>query len=174
MNDLRMDYTCQNFGLANAIKAELEIGEKRQADILVLAPVGRIDNLTSAEFRARQLGAVCSCSADVVIDFSRVEYISSCGLRALMTASGQKSQEWRLACPKKRPGLVFPGRGAKRMNHSALQCHSTMCRSRPGLSTIVVSRNTICTRFAISSRPGIERGLRQSGCRNCAGTARSR
>jgi anti-anti-sigma factor len=75
----------------------VDIGERRQASILVLAPVGRIDNLTSGEFQTRLLAAVTSSSADVVIDFSGVEYISSAGLRALMTASRQKPKERRLA-----------------------------------------------------------------------------
>src|SRR5499433_4550660 len=75
----------------------MDIGERRQANILVLAPVGRIDNLTSTEFQARLLAAVTSSSADVVVDFSAVEYISSAGLRALMTASRQKPKERRLA-----------------------------------------------------------------------------
>jgi anti-anti-sigma factor len=97
MSALRQDSICQNFGLANATKATLEIGVKRQADLIVLAPVGRIDNLTTAKFRTRLLGAVKSGSADVVVDFSGVEYISSCGLHALMTASRQKSKERRLA-----------------------------------------------------------------------------
>ena len=75
----------------------VDIGERRQANILVLAPVGRIDNLTSAAFQARLLAAVGSSSADVVVDFSGVEYISSAGLRALMTASRQKPKERHLA-----------------------------------------------------------------------------
>jgi anti-anti-sigma factor len=75
----------------------VDIGEGRQANILVLAPVGRIDTLTSAEFLTRLLAAVTSNSADVVIDFSAVEYISSAGLRALMTASRQKPKERWLA-----------------------------------------------------------------------------
>jgi anti-anti-sigma factor len=75
----------------------VDIGERRQANILVLAPVGRIDNLTSTEFQARLLAAVTSGSADVVVDFSGVEYISSAGLRALMAASRQKPRERRLA-----------------------------------------------------------------------------
>ena len=75
----------------------MEIGERRQSGILVLAPVGRIDNLTSGEFQTRLLAAVTSDSADVVVDFSRVEYISSAALRALMTASRQKPRERRLA-----------------------------------------------------------------------------
>ena len=75
----------------------MDIGERRQANILVLAPVGRIDNLTSAAFQARLLAAVTSSSADVVVDLSGVEYISSAGLRALMAASRQKPKERRLA-----------------------------------------------------------------------------
>ena len=75
----------------------MDIGEQRQANLLVLAPVGRIDNLTSTEFQTRLLAAVTSGGADVVIDFSGVEYISSAGLRALMTATRMKPKERRLA-----------------------------------------------------------------------------
>ncbi len=75
----------------------MDIGERRQANLLVLAPVGRIDNLTSTDFQARLLAAITSGTADVVVDFSGVEYISSAGLRALMTASRMKPKECRLA-----------------------------------------------------------------------------
>jgi len=40
MSDLQQDCVCQNVGLANATKATLEIGVRRQAGLLVLAPVG--------------------------------------------------------------------------------------------------------------------------------------
>jgi anti-sigma B factor antagonist/stage II sporulation protein AA (anti-sigma F factor antagonist) len=93
MSNSKLDRVCQNVGLANSMKATLEIGVRRQAGLLVLAPVGRIDNLTSAEFQTRLLGAVRSGSADVVVDFSGVEYISSCGLHTLMTASLNDSRE---------------------------------------------------------------------------------
>ncbi|HEX9536346.1 MAG TPA: anti-sigma factor antagonist, partial [Stellaceae bacterium] len=75
----------------------MDIGERRQANILVLAPAGRIDNITSTEFQARLLAAVSSTSTDVVVDFSGVEYISSAGLRALMAATRLKPKERRLA-----------------------------------------------------------------------------
>ena len=58
----------------------MDIGERRQSGILVLASIGRIDNLASAEFQRRLLAAVTSGSADIVIDFSAVEFISSAGL----------------------------------------------------------------------------------------------
>jgi len=97
MSALRQYSVCQNVRLANAMKATLQIGERRQAGLLVLAPVGRIDNRTSAKFRTRLLAAVGSYTEDVVVDFSGVEYISSCGLHALMTASRRKPQDRRLA-----------------------------------------------------------------------------
>jgi anti-anti-sigma factor len=75
----------------------VEIGERRQANILVLRPVGRIDNLTSGEVQARLVAAVTSSADDIVVDFSSVEYISSAGLRALMAASRLKPKERRLA-----------------------------------------------------------------------------
>jgi anti-anti-sigma factor len=75
----------------------VEIGEKRHGDILVLRPVGRIDNLTSAEFQAHLLAAATSGSGDIVVDLAAVDYISSAGLRALMVASRMKPKDLRLA-----------------------------------------------------------------------------
>jgi anti-anti-sigma factor len=75
----------------------VEISERRQANILVLRPVGRIDNLTSGELQARLVAAVTSTADDIVVDFSSVEYISSSGLRALMAASRMKPKERRVA-----------------------------------------------------------------------------
>jgi len=75
----------------------VEIGERRQANILVLRPIGRIDDFTSAEFQSRLLAAVTATADDLVVDFSSVEYISSAGLRALMAASRLKPKERRLA-----------------------------------------------------------------------------
>ena len=75
----------------------MDIRARRQSGILVLAPVGQIDNLTSGEFQKQLLAAVTSGCEDVVIDFSAVDYISSGGLRALWLASRQKPKERRLA-----------------------------------------------------------------------------
>src|SRR5260370_12728278 len=78
----------------------VDIGERRQANILVLAPVGRIDNLTSTEFQARLLAPVSSTSTDVVVAFSGVEYVSSAGLRALMAAPRLKPTHPPLPAPR--------------------------------------------------------------------------
>ena len=76
----------------------MEIGERRDGDILILSPGGRIDNETSAAFQARLLNAVTPAGAAVLVDFSGVEYVSSAGLRALMMGSKQsKAANGRLA-----------------------------------------------------------------------------
>ena len=75
----------------------MEIGEWRRDGLLVLRPVGRIDNLTSAAFQDRLLVAARAGAADVVVDFAEVAYISSAGLRALMAASRAKPKERRIA-----------------------------------------------------------------------------
>ena len=51
--------------------------------------MGRIDNETSSEFQSKLLSYVTSAGTALLIDLSNVEYISSAGLRALMTASKQ-------------------------------------------------------------------------------------
>jgi anti-sigma B factor antagonist len=75
----------------------VEIGEWRRDGLLVLRPVGRIDNLTATAFQDRLLVAARAGDADVVVDFAEVAYISSAGLRALMAASKAKPKERRIA-----------------------------------------------------------------------------
>ena len=75
----------------------MEIGEQREDGILVLRPVGRLNNDSSPDFQTRLLAWVDSNDA-IVIDFGSVEYISSAGLRALMMASRRaKARGGRIA-----------------------------------------------------------------------------
>jgi anti-anti-sigma factor len=76
----------------------VEISEQRDGEVVVLGPVGRIDNDTSPDFQSKLLNSVGSDGARVLINLSGVDYISSAGLRALMMASKQsKASEGRLA-----------------------------------------------------------------------------
>lgn len=76
----------------------MEIGERRDGNISVLRPVGRIDNETSADFQTKLLAVITPDGAAVLVDFSAVDYISSAGLRALMMASKQsKAAKGKLA-----------------------------------------------------------------------------
>jgi anti-anti-sigma factor len=75
----------------------MEIGEKRHGDVVVISPVGRIDNDTSPTFQDKLLRCVDVASAKVVVDLAGVEYISSAGLRALMMAAKRsKAQNGQL------------------------------------------------------------------------------
>lgn len=76
----------------------MEFVERRERDILVLCPKGRIDNDTSPAFQSRLLAAVGNAATSVLVDLAGVEYISSAGLRALMMASKQtKANQGRIA-----------------------------------------------------------------------------
>jgi anti-anti-sigma factor len=76
----------------------LEIDEQREGEVVVLEPVGRLNNDTSPEFQTRLLSCVNTGGSAVLVDLSRVDYVSSAGLRALMTASKQsKAAGGRLA-----------------------------------------------------------------------------
>ena len=79
----------------------MQIDVVRLGDLIVLRPVGRLDNATSAEFQARLLQEVLqevmSGAADLIVDLAAVEYISSGGLRALITAAKQKPVDRRMA-----------------------------------------------------------------------------
>jgi anti-anti-sigma factor len=75
----------------------MEIGEEQLDGLVVLRPAGRIDTLTSGEFQARLLAAIASGPVDVVVDFAGIDYISSAGLRALMTAARAKTRQQHFA-----------------------------------------------------------------------------
>lgn len=62
----------------------MEIGEDRPGDVLVLAPVGRIDTTTSSGLEERLLHGVSEGERRLVLDLAGVEYISSAGLRVLL------------------------------------------------------------------------------------------
>ena len=73
----------------------MQVSQQRYADALVLTPVGRIDNSTTDALRAdlNTHLAACGTGGDrLVLDFSRVDYISSVGLRVLMLAA-KKARE---------------------------------------------------------------------------------
>ncbi len=62
----------------------MKIHEDRPGDILVLAPVGRVDTTTSAGLEERLLRGVSAGERRLLLDLAGVEYISSAGLRVLL------------------------------------------------------------------------------------------
>ncbi len=79
-------------GQASALVVE----EERYAEALVLRPLGRIDAGTWGEFEAllkAKLGECMEHQGFIVIDFGKVEYLSSMGLRGLASASKESKKQ---------------------------------------------------------------------------------
>ncbi len=70
------------------------------ADVTVAKPEGRIDHTSAEDLKLLLQNLLDHCVAgagSVVLDFSKVDYISSVGLRVLMLAAKQvKTQQGRL------------------------------------------------------------------------------
>jgi anti-anti-sigma factor len=62
----------------------MEIGEERRDGVVVVAPVGRLDSVSSGDLEGRLLGHLAAADRRLVVDFRDVEYISSAGLRVLL------------------------------------------------------------------------------------------
>ena len=75
----------------------MQVGESRLGKYLVLHPIGRLDDGTSAEFQARLVAALTNTTADIIIDFAAVGFVSSSGLRALISATRAKPPGRRMA-----------------------------------------------------------------------------
>jgi anti-sigma B factor antagonist/stage II sporulation protein AA (anti-sigma F factor antagonist) len=68
----------------------MELSTRRFADVIVAEAAGRIDYTNAEDFKSalwRALEQNRGEHGSVVIDFSRVDYISSVGLRVLMLAA---------------------------------------------------------------------------------------
>ena len=85
----------------------MKIRHTRFGNVTVLAPAGRIDHITSEEFRKsvdRIVGSAIASGEAVVFDLEQVEYISSAGLRCFMLAAKQaKAQGSQLAVAALQP-----------------------------------------------------------------------
>jgi anti-anti-sigma factor len=81
--------------------------QTRFADVVVLAPKGRIDHATSEGLREALAPHLAACAAGrdhVVLDLAGVDFISSAGLRILMLAAKQaKAQQGFLAVAAVQP-----------------------------------------------------------------------
>lgn len=61
----------------------MEINKLQEGSKLTLAPVGRVDTLTSPELEA---AVVLDGVEELVFDLAQVDYISSAGLRVLLSS----------------------------------------------------------------------------------------
>ena len=66
---------------------EFVVGEERHGEVLVLAPVGRLDSDSAPAFESLVMDRIRMREFRLVVDFSRLEFISSSGLRVLPLAA---------------------------------------------------------------------------------------
>ena len=77
---------------AEAAAKEPETVINRTDDVLLIAPVGRLDTAMSNELK-EMLGSYDPTGADIEMDFANVDYISSAGLRLLVSLQKQAKAE---------------------------------------------------------------------------------
>ena len=76
----------------------MQISGRRTDTLTIITPVGRVDSKTCAAFQAWLLGTIGSLGVTVLIDMTRIEFISSRGLAILMlTAKQLEATHSRLA-----------------------------------------------------------------------------
>lgn len=98
----------------------MEFSSTRFAEVIVATPVGRVDHTNAEKLHAALaplIGRSDGLADDLVLDFGRVEYISSVGLRVLMMAAKQaRACHSRIAVARLQPvvGEIF---AISRFNH---------------------------------------------------------
>ena len=65
----------------------MHIGEEKAGGAFVIAPVGRVDSVSSNELEKVVLSRIDGGERLLVLDMAGVEYISSAGLRVLLMAA---------------------------------------------------------------------------------------
>ena len=66
---------------------DIRVVEEREGDVLVLLPVGRVDSSNAHLFEALVMQRIGEGERQVIVDFSRLDFISSAGLRVLLLAA---------------------------------------------------------------------------------------
>ena len=64
----------------------MEIRDKKEGEVVILEPVGRIDTNTASEFESKIVEVMDNGASRFVVDLKEVDYISSAGLRVFLMA----------------------------------------------------------------------------------------
>ncbi len=65
----------------------LQVTEDRKGEVLVLSPIGRLDSDNAYAFQSIVMGHVEKGERSIVVEFSRLDFISSSGLRVCLVAA---------------------------------------------------------------------------------------
>ena len=66
---------------------DIDVAEERHDEVLVLLPVGRLDSGNTHSFESVVMDHVSRDEQRLIVDFSRLDFISSSGLRVLLIAA---------------------------------------------------------------------------------------
>ncbi len=66
---------------------DIEVVEERNDGVLVLLPVGRLDSGNARSFESVVMQRISDGEQRVIVDFGRLDFISSSGLRVLLLAA---------------------------------------------------------------------------------------
>jgi len=66
---------------------DIEVAEERDGAALVLLPVGRLDSANARSFESIVMERVDGGEQRLLVDFSRLNFISSSGMRVLLMAA---------------------------------------------------------------------------------------
>ena len=65
----------------------IEVAEERDGAALVLLPVGRLDSANARSFESVVMERIAGGEQSLIVDFSRLTFISSSGMRVLLIAA---------------------------------------------------------------------------------------
>lgn len=67
----------------------MKINELKNDNVVILELEGRLDSSSLSEIESRLPGLIASGEQNILLDFSRLDYINSAGLRVLILAGKQ-------------------------------------------------------------------------------------
>jgi anti-anti-sigma factor len=77
----------------------VQINVKKECNVLIVSVEGRIDTISAPEFQDRMEVLLDQNEKGIIMDFERLEYVSSAGLRSiLIVAKKVKSSGGRFSC----------------------------------------------------------------------------
>jgi anti-anti-sigma factor len=83
---------------------DIEVAEERNHDVLVLLPIGRLDSMNARSFESIVMEHISSGEQHLIVDFSRLDFISSAALRVVLLAARalQESKGQIILCAMKK------------------------------------------------------------------------
>ena len=71
------------------MNTNIEVIEERESGVLVLIPVKRLDGANARSFESLIMDRINSGEQNLIVDFSRLNFVSSEGMRVILIAAKQ-------------------------------------------------------------------------------------